>query len=454
VTTTRPAWNTAELKEKGKAHLLNSVSNLKMIREHGPLVISHGEGVYLWDTDGKQYIDGFAGLWNVNIGHGRSELGRAMAEQVDEVAFVPTFFGLAAPRTIELAARLGDMFPGSINHFNFTSGGSESIETALKIARYYWYLQGQGEKIKILSRQMAYHGIAMGALAATGIPAYHTGFGPGMPGFIHLTAPYAYRNGDGLSEEQFVDKLVEELEQTIEREGAGTIAAMIGEPVQGAGGVVPPPASYWPRMQEVLKKHDILLIADEVICGFGRTGTMFGHVTYGYEPDIAAFAKGITSGYIPLGGVGVTDAIWDVMSEPDRLFMHGFTYSGHPVACAAALVNLDIIENEQLPQNAGVQGDRLLNGLRAALGDHKNVGEIRGKGLMVIIELVDDAHSKAKLDPALNVGGKLQAASRKRGVISRANNDGIAFAPPLIISADEVDAIIEATAGAIGEVLG
>jgi 4-aminobutyrate--pyruvate transaminase len=377
-----------------------------------------------------------------------------MAEQVDEVAFVPTFFGLAAPRTIELAARLGDMFPGSINHFNFTSGGSESIETALKIARYYWYLQGRGDKIKILSRQMAYHGIAMGALAATGIPAYHTGFGPAMPGFIHLTAPYAYRNAEGLSEEQFVDKLVEELEETIAREGAETIAAMIGEPVQGAGGVVPPPASYWPRMQAVLKKHDILLIADEVICGFGRTGTMFGHVTYDYAPDIAAFAKGITSGYIPLGGVGVTDAIWDVMSEPDRLFMHGFTYSGHPVACAAALVNLDIIENEQLPQNAGVQGDRLLNGLRAALGDHKNVGDIRGKGLMVIIELVADAHSKAKLDPALNLGGKLQAATRQRGLISRVNNDGIAFAPPLIISADEVDFVIETTAAAITEVLG
>jgi 4-aminobutyrate--pyruvate transaminase len=274
------------------------------------------------------------------------------------------------------------------------------------------------------------------------------------PGFIHLSAPYAYRNGEGLSEEQFVDKLVEELEQTIAREGAETIAAMIGEPVQGAGGVVPPPASYWPRMIEVLKKHDILLIADEVICGFGRTGTMFGHITYGYKPDIAAFAKGITSGYVPLGGVGVTDQIWDVLSEPDRMFMHGFTYSGHPVACAAALVNLDIIENEKLPENAGRLGPRLLDGLKAELGEHPNVGEIRGKGLMVIIELVADRGSKTKFDPALNIGGKLTAATRERGLIVRANNDGIAFAPPLSISADEIDTVIASTADAVRAVLG
>lgn len=446
-------WNTADLKEQGKAHLLNSVSNLKLVRENGPLVIGRGEGVYLWDTDGKQYIDGFAGLWNVNIGHGRTELGQAMLEQVEEVAFVPTFFGLAAPATIELATRLAGLFPGKINHFNFTSGGSESIETALKIARYYWFLKGEADKVKILSRNMAYHGIAMGALAATGIPAYHQGFGPATPGFVHLSAPYAYRNGEGLSETEFVDKLIEELEQTIAREGAETIAAMVGEPVQGAGGVVPPPPSYWPRVAEVLKAHNILLIADEVICGFGRTGTMFGHVTYGYEPDLAAFAKGITSGYVPLGGVGVTDEIWDVLSEPDRMFMHGFTYSGHPVACNAALVNLDIIENENLPANAAAMGDRLLERLNATLGDHPNVGNIRGKGLMAIVETVADRGTKAKFDASLNAGGKLQAATRKHGVIVRANNDGIAFAPPLIITAEQVDAMVDAVAASVKEAL-
>jgi 4-aminobutyrate--pyruvate transaminase len=449
MTTPTKSWNTAELKEKGKANLLNSLSNLKQVQEHGPLVMTRGEGVYLWDSDGKQYMDAFAGLWNVNIGHGRIELGQAMLEQVSEVAFVPTFFGLAAPSTIELAARLGSMFPGTVNHVNFTSGGSESIETALKIARYYWYLKGRADKIKILSRNMAYHGIAMGALAATGIPAYHQGFGPSTPGFIHLSAPYAYRNAEGLTEEQFVDKLVAELEETIAREGADTIAAMVGEPVQGAGGVVPPPPSYWPRMIEVLKKNDILLIADEIICGFGRTGKMFGHQTYGYQPDLVAFAKGITSGYVPLGGVGVSDEIFEVMAEPDRMFMHGFTYSGHPVACAAALVNLDIIENEKLPENAALMGDRLLEGLRAEIGDHPNVGDIRGKGLMVIVETVADRATKAKYDVALNKGGALTKATREQGLIVRASNDGIAIAPPLIISADEVDTLVAKIAASV-----
>ncbi|MER3439000.1 MAG: aspartate aminotransferase family protein, partial [Chloroflexota bacterium] len=317
-------WNTAELIAKDKAYLLHPVSNLKALREQGPLILAHGEGVYLWDMDGKQYLDGFAGLWNVNVGHGRHVLAEVAAEQIDEVAFVPTFFGLAAPPAIELAAKLAEIFPGPLNHFQFTSGGAESNETAIKIARYYWYLKGKPEKITILSRKQAYHGIAMGALAATGIPSYHEGFGPPPPGYVHLTAPYTYRFGEGLSDRQFVDRLVQELEETIAREGAETIAAFIGEPVQGAGGVIVPPDGYWPAVAEVLKRHNILLIADEVICGFGRTGKMFGCETYGFQPDIASFAKGITSGYIPLGGVAVSDEIFEVLSAPDRMFMHGF----------------------------------------------------------------------------------------------------------------------------------
>jgi 4-aminobutyrate--pyruvate transaminase len=444
-------WNTADLVRKDQAYMLHPVSNLHQVREQGPLVMGRGDGVYLWDTDGKRYIDGFAGLWNINVGHGRQELGRVMAEQVEDVAFVPTFFGLAAPPAIELAAKLADLFPGPLNHFQFTSGGAESNETALKIARYYWYLKGRPEKVKILSRSMAYHGIAMGALAATGIPAYHQGFGPETPGFIYLTAPYQYRNGDGLSEDEFVAKLVQELEETIAREGADTIAAMIGEPVQGAGGVVVPPAGYWQAIAPVLKKHNILLIADEVICGFGRTGQMFGMESYGFTPDIASFAKGVTSGYVPLGGVGVTDEISDVLSEPDRMFMHGFTYSGHPVACAVALKNIEIIEAENLPANAGAVGDFLLEELRRRLGDHPHVGEIRGKGLMLIVEVVADRETKAKFDPAQNVGGKLTAATRGRGLIVRASNDGIAIAPPLILTREHADEMAGIIAEAVRE---
>jgi 4-aminobutyrate--pyruvate transaminase len=447
-------WNTEELVAKDKAHLLHPVSNLKSVRDNGPLVLARGEGVYLWDTDGKRYIDGFAGLWNVNVGHGRHELAVAAAEQIDEVAFVPTFFGLAAPPAIELAAKLADLFPGPLNHIHFTSGGAESNETALKIARYYWYLKGKPDKVKIISRKMGYHGIAMGALAATGIPTYHEGFGPGVPGYVHVLAPYKYRNGDGLSDDAFVAKLVDDLEQTIAREGSETIAAMIGEPVQGAGGVVVPPAGYWPAVAQVLKKHDILLISDEVICGFGRTGQMFGMQTYGFQPDLASFAKGVTSGYVPLGGVAVSDDVFDVLSEPDRIFMHGFTYSGHPVACAVGLRNIQIIEEEGIPANAALAGDYLLAQLHRRLDNHPNVGEVRGKGCMFIVELVADKTTKAKFDPALNVGPKLQNALRRNGLIVRASNDGISIAPPLIINESQCDQIAGTIAATLPEILG
>ena len=446
-------WNTAELVAQDQAHLLHPVSNLHQVRRDGPLVFTRGEDVFLWDTEGKRYIDGFAGLWNVNVGHGRAELARAAAAQMEELAFVPTFFGLAAPPTIELAARLAEIFPDPINHFQFTSGGAESNETALKIARYFWWLRGEPEKTKILSRRMGYHGIAMGALAATGIPAYHEGFGPQVPGFVHLTPPYAYRHGEGMTDEQFIAKLVAELEETIAREGANTIAAMIAEPVQGAGGVVVPPDGYWRAIAPVLKAHNILLIFDEVITGFGRTGTMLGMEQYGVTPDIASFAKGITSGYVPLGGVGVSDDLFETLSAPDRMFMHGFTYSGHPVACAVALRNIRIIEEEGLPANAAEGGAYLLGELEK-LRERPYVGNVRGKGLMLLVEPVADKASKAKPDAALNVGGRLTKATRERGVIVRCTNDGIAIAPPLTIRRPELDAIAAAVGEALDEVLG
>lgn len=447
--------NTADLVAKDRAHMVHPVSNIKQVLETGPLVLHRGEGVYLWDTDGKQYIDGFAGLWNVNVGHGRHELAVAAAEQIDDVAFVPTFFGLGSPPAIELAAKLADMFPGSLNHMHFTSGGAEANESALKIARYYWFLKNQPDKIKVISRKHAYHGIAMGALAATGIPTYHQGFGPGVPGYVHLSAPYDYRfNTDNLDEDGFVAQLAQELEDLIATEGADTIAAMIGEPVQGAGGVVVPPARYWHAITPILKKHNILLIADEVICGFGRTGSMFGMQTYGFEPDIASFAKGVTSGYIPLGGVALSDEIFNTMAEPDRMFMHGFTYSGHPVACAVGLRNIQIIEDENLAGNAGTMGDYLLSELQRLVGGHDHIGNVRGKGLMFMVEFTADRATKEKFDPTLNIGGKMQDATRKRGLIVRASNDGIAIAPPLIITKEQCDTVAGVIAESIAEVLG
>ncbi|HUG16176.1 MAG TPA: aspartate aminotransferase family protein [Thermomicrobiales bacterium] len=450
VTTT---YDTATLAQLDIDHMLHPVTNLHQHAKTGPLVLTRGEGSRIWDSDGKRYIDGFAGLWNVNVGHGRAALADAASDQINTLAFAPTFFGLATPPAIQLAAKLATMYPGSVNHFQFTSGGAESNETAIKIARYFWSIQGKPDKVKILSRMQGYHGIAMGALSATGIPAYWQHFGPRPGGFIHLAAPYAYRNADGPDEDAFVDSLVAELEQTLASEGAGTIAAMIGEPVQGAGGVVVPPESYWGRVADVLKANDVLLIADEVITGFGRTGTMFGVQQYEIEPDIVSIAKGITSGYVPLGAVGISDRIYEQMIEPDHMFMHGFTYSGHPVACAVALANIEIIEQEDLPSNAGEQGAYLLDRLRELL-PHQNVGEVRGKGLMMIVEVVDNKDTKAKFDPTLNIGGKLQAATRERGLIVRCSNDGIAIAPPLILTRAEADQISNAIQGAIVDVLG
>ncbi len=447
-------WNATELIELDRRHMLHPLSNLAAVERNGATVITRGDGVYIWDAEGNRYIDAFSGLWNVNVGHGRTALAEAAAAQIQDLDFAPTFFGLSNVPAIELSAKLATMFPDPINTFQFTSGGAESNETALKIARYYWWLKGQGGKIKVLSRKMGYHGIAMGALAATGIPAYHEGFGPQVPGFVHLTAPYAYRNAEGLSEDEFIAMLVKELEETIAREGADTIAAMIGEPVQGAGGVVVPPDRYWDAIVPVLKANNILLIFDEVICGFGRTGSMFGMQSYGQVSDIVSFAKGITSGYIPLGGVGMSDEIAETLKGADRMFMHGFTYSGHPVACAVALPNIRIIEEENLPANAKWAGAYLLGRLHDLLDDHPNVGNVRGKGLMLLVEIVTDKETKAKTDPAFNLGGKLTAATRQNGLIVRGTNDGIAIAPPLIVTQEHLDTIAEGVAASVSEVMG
>lgn len=434
------------LTELDLAHLFHPVTNLKRHRELGPLILVEGRGVRVRDEAGRWYLDGFAGLWNVNLGHGREELAQAAAEQMRQLAFQPTFFGLATPPAIELAAELAEWLPHH-SHFQFTSGGAESNETAIKVARYYWAQLDKPEKVKILSRRMAYHGIAMGALAATGIPAYHQDFGPIPPGFIHLSPPYAYRQARG-SEEEFVKALAEELEATIEREGTETIAAMIAEPVQGAGGVVVPPEGYWSTIAPILKAHQILLIADEVITGFGRTGRNFGQETYGIQADLTTMAKGITSGYVPLGAVGVRPSIYEVISAPDRTFMHGFTYSGHPVACAVALANLELLKREGVTENARARGEELVSKLKS-LEALPHVGETRGKGLMAFIEVVEDKTSKKPFDPSFGLAYRLQKATRERGVIVRCQDSGIAIAPPLVIRQEEVDELVNA----LGEAL-
>ncbi len=449
-----PNYDTARLKALDIAHHLHPRTNLKRHAQSGPFIIARGDGVNIWDTDGNKYIDAAAGLWNINVGHGRQELADTAQQQIEEIAYGPTFFGLSTPPAIELAAKLAEMYPGSVNHFQFTSGGAESNETAIKIARYYWALKGQPEKITIISRFIGYHGIAMGALSATGIPAFWQNFGPRPEGFVHLMAPYPYRNADDPEDhDAFIDKLIGELEETIERIGAENIAAMIGEPIQGAGGVIVPPDRYWKRVCEVLEANDILLIADEVITGFGRTGQMFGSQTYEFQPDIVSIAKGISSGYIPLGAVGITDEIFETMLEPDAMFMHGFTYSGHPVACAVAIANIGIIEREDLASNAKTQGEYLLGKLEE-LSPHQNVGDVRGKGLMLMVEVVKDKDSKEPFTAADDAGPRLAQAVRRHGIVPFASEKGIMISPPLTITRDEADQIAEAIRRSIVEVFG
>ena len=445
-------WDTERLLELDLAHVLHPVTNLHRHAKSGPLILTKGEGIHVWDSTGKRYIDGFAGLWNINVGHGRAELAEAARNQMNQLAFAPNFFGIATPPSIELAAKLAQMMPGHLNHFQFTSGGSESNESAIKIARYYWSIQGRCDKQKIISRLGAYHGVGGATTTATGIPAYWKDFGPAAPGFVYVSSPNLYRNKpDDMSLEGFIAQLETELETTIADEGAATIAAFIGEPTQGAGGVCAAPDGYWAMVQRVLKKHDILLIADEVITGFGRSGQMFGHQTYGFTPDLICIAKGITSGYIPLGAVGIADEIVGVLQTPDRMFMHGFTYSGHPVACAVALENIKLLEDEQLPENARVMGDKLLHDMRAAVAGHAHVGDIRAKGLMMLVEVVQDKTTKAPY-PALSIGGKLQAATRARGLIVRCGDNGIAIAPPLTISSSQIEELVGTVRAALLEV--
>jgi adenosylmethionine-8-amino-7-oxononanoate aminotransferase len=434
-------WDTERLLALDLAHILHPVTNLHRHAKTGALVLTKGDGVHVWDSTGKRYIDGFAGLWNINVGHGRSVLAEAAKTQMNTLAFAPNFFGLATPPSILLAAKLAQIVPGNINHFQFTSGGSESNESAIKIARYFWAIGGHTNKVKIISRQNAYHGIGGLTTTATGVPAYWKDFGPAAPGFLHITSPNLYRsNPNNLPLKQFLAHLEQELEDTIAREGADTIAAFLGEPTQGAGGVCPAPDGYWQMVRRICDKHQILLIADEVITGFGRSGKMFGIQTYNFAPDILCVAKGITSGYIPLGAVGVSDAIYNELIKPDRMFMHGFTYSGHPVACAVALENIDILESEQLPENARLRGLELLEQMQTVLV-HEHVGDVRAKGLMMLVEVVQDKATKAPYPP-LSIGGKLQAATRKRGLIVRCGDNGIAIAPPLTVSSSQIQEIV------------
>jgi putrescine---pyruvate transaminase len=421
-------------------HLIHPLYHRKA--QENQVIFERGEGVWLTDVNGKRYLDGLSCLWNVNVGHGRAELAEAAAEQMRTLAFVNTYTGFANIPAVQLATRLAGLAPGDLNGVFFTSGGGESNESAFKMARYYWNIQGQPEKYKIISRMDAYHGVTLAAMGATGIPQYWDRFGPPAPGFFHGLAPNIYRLGDG-DPEAAAQRAIDSIEEIVVREGANSVAAVVAEPIQGAGGVIVPPPQYIRMLRELCDQHDMLLIADEIITGFGRTGRWFAMEHYGVQPDIMSFAKGVTSGYIQLGGIIVSKRIMDVLeAQPlDVRWMHAYTYSAHPTACAVGLANLDIIERENLVARSAEMGSYLLKQLET-LRSLRHVGDVRGLGLLARVELVKDTATKESFAPSDRVGDRVMAEARNRGLVSRNRGEVICIAPPLIIEKDEIDQLV------------
>ncbi|OGK91714.1 MAG: aminotransferase [Elusimicrobia bacterium GWA2_69_24] len=422
-----------------------------------PMIYVRGRGAVLTDIQGREYIDGLAGLWNVNVGHGREELAQAAATQMSELAYYSGYSGSSNVPAIQLASKLISLAYSNLRAVFFTSGGAESNESAFKTARFYWKAQGKPDKVKIIARTLSYHGVTLQAMSATGMPPYWKMFEPRVPNFLHIPTCYPYRQEGARPGETAGQTAARLLEEAILREGADTVAAFIAEPIHGGGGVLYPTDDYFPLVRQVCDRHDVLFIADEVITGFCRTGRWFALEHWHVQPDILSFAKGVSSGYLPLGGIMVSKAIKETMDsvKPDDRWMHAYTYSGHPTCCAVGLKNVEIMERERLWERAATLGTRLHEGLKAALGDHPHVGDIRGgKGLLAAVELVEDRGSKASFAADKKVGNRVIQEMTKRGIITRNRLDHIFFSPPLVITEAQVDRLVSATRDAVKAVTG
>jgi L-2,4-diaminobutyrate transaminase len=423
-----------------------------------PVVMAKGDGVWIEDVDGHRYIDGLAGLWCVNVGYGRRELADAMKNQAETLAYCHAFSSMSSDMPALLSERLIKNAPVPMSKVFFGLSGSDANDTQVKICWYYNNVLGRPEKKKIISSKRGYHGVTIMSGGMTGLPGVHAGFDLPLPFVKHTTAPHRLWEGQGLSDAEFVEKLVADLERLIDEEGADTIAAMIVEPVMGAGGVIVPPKGYFEAIQPVLARHDILLIADEVICGFGRLGDMWGCQAMNIDPDLITIAKGLTSAYFPLSGCIVSDKVWQTLiagGEKFGVFGHGYTYTAHPIGAAVAMANLDIIDNEELVTNAARRGAYLHERLRAAFSDHPLVGEVRGLGLVGAVEFVARKDPAQAFDPKLTVGIRIAREALSRGLITRAlpAADSIAFSPPLTITEAEIDLTVDRAREATDAVL-
>lgn len=440
------------LVERDIAHLLHP--QYHQADHRNAVIFESGEGAILRDVRGREYIDGLSSLWNVAVGHGRRELAEVAAEQMTKLAFANGYSGYSNARAIALAERVCRLSYPNMDAVFFANSGSEANEVAFKLARFYWFLKGRTDKVKIIARREAYHGGTLATTAATGMPPFWRGFGPLDPSFIRAGTNYCYHCEWGKTYPGCGLDCAIAIEDTIIREGPETVAAVIAEPVHGAGGVIPPVPEYFPKLREICDRHEVLLIADEVITGFGRTGRWFALRHWDVQPDIMTFAKAITSAYIPLSGAVVSREIHQAMLEapPDQRFMHGYTNSAHPVACAVALRNLQIIEEEGLIEHAAAMGQRLIDGLNA-LREEDGVGDVRGLGLLAAVEIVDDKEKRRPFNVALNVGPRMVEACKERGLISRARLDSYLLAPPLVTTPEQIDRIVEIVAESAREVV-
>ncbi|MBR71805.1 MAG: aspartate aminotransferase family protein [Rhodospirillaceae bacterium] len=442
----------AALLERDAAYMIHPLHN-KSVHSTGKVWIG-GQGAFLFDANGDRFIDGLSGLWNNTAGNGRSELIEAGSNQLEAMAFASGYAGSSNDQAIALAENLARITYPSINQFFFTSGGGESTDSNIKMARYYWKVKGKPEKIKVISRVGGYHGVTFAAMCATGLNYYWPMFEPRMPGFVHIPGPYPYFYEAPEGSESQGIAAANELEKAIISEGPETVAMFIAEPVQGAGGVIVPQHDYFRRIREICTKYEVLMVSDEVITGFGRTGKMFGLQHWDVEPDMIQFAKAITSGYFSLGGIGINDEIANTMNSSGKPWMHAYTYSAHPTGCAIANAMIGVVEKDDFPKQAEEKGKRLLVGLKDALSHHPNVGEVRGLGLMCGIEYVKDRDTKEFFDPEDGIGAKLNNECISRGLFSRVRNDAYLLAPPIVTDNQTIDEIVDIVAASTKAVLG
>ena len=443
--------STRDWQQLDTAHYLHPFTDYKALAGKGARVITHAEGVYLEDSEGKRILDGMSGLWCVAMGYGRKDLAEAAYHQMLELPYYNSFFQCANPPAIELSRLLVELTPPQFNHVFYTGSGSEANDTMVRMVRRYWELQGEPQRQVIISRWNGYHGSTMAGASLGGMKAMHAQGGLPIPGISHIEQPYWFECGGDLSPAEFGLKAARALEQRILEIGADKVAAFIGEPVQGAGGVIIPPETYWPEIQRIVDKYGILLVSDEVICGFGRTGSWFGCEHYGTRPDFLTLAKAVTSGYLPLGALMVSDRVASVLIDKGGEFFHGFTYSGHPAACAVAIANLTAMRNERVIERVREDLAPYWAAQWRKLGDHPLVGEARSLGLFGAIELVPRKPSREFFPGRGDVGVRGREIVIRNGLIMRAVWDTLIVAPPLVITRAEIDSLLSIVVRSLDE---